>query len=64
MLMMVDPDVHFHVIPRYPEPVSFDGLAFADSGWPGPPALGEPTATTDVVNDAIVSRLQQHWPAK
>ena len=41
MLMMVDPDVHFHVIPRYAEPRDFEGSSFTDSHWPGPPDLGD-----------------------
>src|SRR3954469_1719171 len=40
MLMMVDPNVHFHVIPRYSEPRSWNGMEFGDAGWPGPPQLG------------------------
>jgi diadenosine tetraphosphate (Ap4A) HIT family hydrolase len=44
MLMMVDPHVHFHVIPRYSEPREWNGLAFADAGWPGPPDLKSATA--------------------
>jgi len=39
MLMMVDPEVHFHVIPRYSMPRSWNGIEFADAGWPGPPRL-------------------------
>jgi diadenosine tetraphosphate (Ap4A) HIT family hydrolase len=39
MLMMVDPNVHFHVIPRYSEPRTWDGVQFPDEGWPGPPQL-------------------------
>lgn len=39
MLMMVDPNVHFHVIPRYSEPRSRLGAQFPDRGWPGPPDL-------------------------
>lgn len=39
MLMMVDPDVHFHVIPRYEGSRHRAGLEFADVGWPGPPVL-------------------------
>lgn len=39
MLMMVDPHVHFHVIPRYPGERQWQGLAFADAGWPGLPDL-------------------------
>ena len=39
MLMMVDPNVHFHVIPRYSKPRSWNGIEFPDLGWPGPPRL-------------------------
>jgi diadenosine tetraphosphate (Ap4A) HIT family hydrolase len=39
MLMMVDPNVHFHVIPRYPEPRMWEGIEFNDAGWPGVPRL-------------------------
>ena len=39
MLMMVDPNVHFHVIPRYSEPRQWQGLDLPDMGWPGPPRL-------------------------
>ena len=39
MLMMVDPNVHFHVIPRYSEERSWGGVQFPDAGWPGPPRL-------------------------
>ena len=39
MLMMVDPHVHFHVIPRYQGTRSFAGLELVDHGWPGPPDL-------------------------
>jgi diadenosine tetraphosphate (Ap4A) HIT family hydrolase len=40
MLMMVDPNVHFHVIPRYSRPREWSGIQFPDAGWPGPPQLG------------------------
>ena len=39
MLMMVDPHVHFHVIPRYAGSRPLAGLALVDHGWPGPPDL-------------------------
>jgi len=35
-LMMVDHQVHFHVIPRYENPVSFEGNTYKDKAWPGP----------------------------
>ena len=40
MLMMVDPNVHFHVIPRYSAAAQWNGIEFPDAGWPGPPLLG------------------------
>ena len=46
MLMMVDPNVHFHVIPRYSEPRQWEGLEFPDAGWPGPPQLSSAVALT------------------
>ena len=39
MLMMVDPNPHFHVIPRYSETRSWDGIEFPDPGWPKAPQL-------------------------
>jgi diadenosine tetraphosphate (Ap4A) HIT family hydrolase len=46
MLMMVDPNVHFHVIPRYSEPRQWDGLECPDAGWPGLPQLSSAVALT------------------
>lgn len=39
MLMMVDPDVHFHVLPRYENQQTFSNTIYPDTGWPGPPDL-------------------------
>lgn len=41
MLMMVDPHVHFHVIPRYSQEKEFNGFLFKDNGWPSLPKLFE-----------------------
>jgi diadenosine tetraphosphate (Ap4A) HIT family hydrolase len=61
MLMMVDPDVHFHVIPRYSTVRNFHGIEFPDSGWPGPPAL-EPAVTLEpATRDALLGQLREHW---
>jgi diadenosine tetraphosphate (Ap4A) HIT family hydrolase len=32
MLMMIDPDSHCHVLPRYPHEQHFQGVGFADLG--------------------------------
>ena len=37
MLMMVDPFVHFHIIPRYDSPIEFMQIRFQDPGWPALP---------------------------
>ena len=63
MLMMVDPDVHLHVIPRYSGTRNFGAIAFADAGWPGPPAL-EPAVPLDSATlDGVVARLRDAWKA-
>jgi len=56
MLMMVDPHVHFHVIPRYSTPRQFDRIVFRDSGWPGPPELSKTTP----LRDSILAALKRH----
>lgn len=58
-LMMVDPDVHFHVIPRYATPRDFDGVSFADAGWPAVPALGQFPTLDDAMFDRLIARLRQ-----
>lgn len=62
MLMMVDKEVHFHVLPRYAEPKEFAGAAFADPGWPGPPDLKGGPAPDDPVMAAIKAKIQSAWP--
>jgi diadenosine tetraphosphate (Ap4A) HIT family hydrolase len=39
MLMMVDPHVHFHVIPRYAGSRTIAGMEVSDHGWPRTPDL-------------------------
>ena len=58
MLMMVDPEVHFHVLPRYQQAVSFAGQRFPDPGWPGPPRLDQHTDTSNEQLADIVEQLR------
>lgn len=39
MLMMVDPEVHFHIIPRYSSDKEFGGAMFKDFAWPKKPDI-------------------------
>ena len=59
MLMMVDPQVHFHVIPRYEGTREWQGMEFADAGWPGVPQLGEAVKLDTALRTAMVAELQQ-----
>jgi diadenosine tetraphosphate (Ap4A) HIT family hydrolase len=61
MLMMVDPNVHFHVIPRYSVPRTFEGHVFVDAGWPGPPDLSRPNDTGAEMNGRILEHLRACW---
>jgi diadenosine tetraphosphate (Ap4A) HIT family hydrolase len=63
MLMMVDPHVHFHVIPRYEGERSACGVTVADSGWPKMPALGEAVELTPEEIEALVAYIRKSWPA-
>jgi diadenosine tetraphosphate (Ap4A) HIT family hydrolase len=60
-LMMVDPHVHFHVIPRYAGPRNFEGCSCADPGWPKTPDLSSTLALTPAQMDALLARLRSAW---
>jgi diadenosine tetraphosphate (Ap4A) HIT family hydrolase len=62
MLMMVDPHVHFHVIPRYAAPQHFEGLAFPDQGWPGQPLLQHAVSPEQAVAQSLKSAIAACWP--
>ena len=57
MLMMVDPHVHFHVIPRYSAPRQWHGIDFPDAGWPGPPQLKSAVELDEEQANAMVEEL-------
>jgi len=63
MLMMVDRDVHFHVLPRYEQTQSYAGIAFADSGWPKLPDLSRAVTLSPDKRDQLVAELRGIWPA-
>ncbi|WP_207461669.1 HIT family protein [Azospirillum sp. SYSU D00513] len=63
MLMMVDPDVHFHVIPRYQGVRRFGGLDFPDEGWPAVPALGKAVTPDEDTLGQLVAELRARWVA-
>ncbi|MBU1377132.1 MAG: HIT family protein [Alphaproteobacteria bacterium] len=63
MLMMVDLDVHFHVIPRYDGERQYGGHTFKDAGWPGPPALASHVALSEEEATALAAAFAARWRA-
>ena len=61
MLMMVDPHVHFHVLPRYEGERSGAGLTVADAGWPGQPDLGQAVKLDDAQIAALAGWLKPYF---
>jgi diadenosine tetraphosphate (Ap4A) HIT family hydrolase len=61
MLMMVDPHVHFHVIPRYEGEREACGVRVRDTGWPKVPALGEAVTLEPGQVEALVGYLKGFW---
>lgn len=63
MLMMVDPHVHFHIIPRYADERAAAGLMLTDAGWPGPPDLKSAVTLDAAAIAAMTGWLKGYWPA-
>ncbi len=61
MLMMVDPHVHFHVLPRYDCDQRFGDTVFPDSGWPGPPDLGYAPDLDPDSFERLRQLIRDHW---
>ena len=62
MLMMVDPHVHWHVIPRYEGTREAHGVTLADKGWPKLPQLGEAYALEPRQIESLRDWLRLLWP--
>lgn len=63
MLMMVDPDVHFHVLPRYAQTQHFNDVAYPDRGWPAQPDLAGGVQPDAANQAALVEALKAAWPS-
>ena len=58
MLMMVDPDVHFHVLPRYEGERRFGEKEFSDAAWPGPPEITANLGLAEADRIALLEHLR------
>lgn len=61
-LMMVDPQVHFHVVPRYDGSRDLNGTAVDDPGWPKLPEMGRTLQLDATALDWIKAKLVGAWP--
>lgn len=61
MLMMNDPNPHFHTLPRYSQSKTFGGLTFEDPGWPKTPDLAAGSTLDDQQADALLAHLKAAW---
>lgn len=59
-LMMIDDQVHFHVIPRYKNNKIFEDVVFEDIGWPALPLLNKKEINDEVlfsIKDIIINSV-------
>ena len=61
MLMMVDPYVHFHVLPRYDGERTGAGLTVPDAGWPAQPDLGQAAKLDEAQIAALTGWLKPYF---
>jgi diadenosine tetraphosphate (Ap4A) HIT family hydrolase len=61
MLMMVDPHVHFHVIPRYSTLREYQTIIATDENWPGPPDLSHKIPLNLGQKMALLDHLKAKW---
>ncbi|HIM42867.1 MAG TPA: HIT family protein [Rhodospirillales bacterium] len=62
MLMMVDKEVHYHVLPRYSETRNFEGVDYPDPGWPAVPDLTSGPVLEGESLAAMVAGIRGGWP--
>ena len=60
-LMMVDPFVHFHVLPRHKEIIKFEKVSFKDSGFPGIPDLNYANYLTNEEFKSFTKYLRSYF---
>lgn len=55
MLMMVDKQVHYHIIPRYKKNIDFNDRLWIDFNWPNLPDLTEEEIDCDMLNKILMT---------
>ena len=57
MLMMQDPEVHYHIIPRYSKDLLFNDVLFKDFGWPSLPKLDKINVIQSTLEQKLLEEL-------
>lgn len=60
-LMMVDPNPHFHAIPRYAAPLKLDGRSYGDIAYPKPPDVLQGLEIDSATLERWRALLAAHW---
>ncbi len=60
-LMMVDKHVHFHVIPRYINSLSFKDKEYQDKDWPSAPDIQHTLNLSNIELQEIKRILKNNW---
>lgn len=60
-LMMIDPHVHFHIVPRYETARQFLGKTLVDRDWPKPPNLLETAEFSEDELSHLLEELRRCW---
>jgi len=58
-LMMVDKEVHMHIIPRYNKKILFENISFQDFGWPYPPKLDKNNTVSKKIKKKIIKLIKK-----
>jgi len=58
MLMMVDDEVHYHIIPRYSQDIIFNSISFVDNGWPALPDMSYINQVEKMISQKLIKEIQ------
>lgn len=60
-LMMVDKNVHMHVIPRYANSRTYHNKPYIDKGWPGVPDLSYSTSLNNQEQITLLEEIKNNF---
>jgi len=60
-LMMVDKNVHMHIIPRYAASQTYLNTSYIDKGWPGVPDLSYSTSLNDQEKRVLLEQIKNSF---